>query len=134
MEKVIHIKNMVCPRCITAVKDILDDLKIPFSKIELGEVKITAAITSDLKEDLAHQLKSVGFELLESEKLVLIAQIKSAIIQQIHYSSNELKVNFSDFLVERTKHNYNYLSRLFSEVEGITIEKFIARQKVEHIK
>ncbi len=134
MKQILHIKNMVCPRCKMVVKDILDNLEISFSSIELGEVKITTVITSDQKEKLTHQLKSVGFELLESEKLVLIAQIKSSIIEQVHYSSNELKVNFSDFLVEKTKHNYNYLSRLFSEVEGITIEKFITCQKVERIK
>ena len=125
---------MVCPRCITAVQSILEELAIPFSSVGLGEVKVTAVITANQKKELANQLKRVGFELLESEKSILIAQIKSSIIQQIHFSSNELKVNFSDFLVEKTKHNYNYLSRLFSEVEGITIERFITRQKVERIK
>lgn len=125
---------MVCPRCIMAVETILEELNIPFSSVRLGEVKVTAIISSDLKEKFSNQLKKIGFELLESEKSILIAQIKSVIVQQIHFSSNELKVNFSDFLVEKTKHNYNYLSRLFSEVEGITIERFITRQKVERIK
>lgn len=134
MEQTIHIKNMVCPRCKMAVQDILEKLEISFSSIELGEVKVTAAITSNQKGELAHQLKGVGFELIESEKSILIAQIKSVIVQQIHFSSNELKVNFSDFLVEKIKHNYNYLSRLFSEIEGVTIEKFITHQKVERIK
>lgn len=125
---------MVCPRCVMAVETILVELNIPFSSVELGKVKATAFISSDLKEKISHRLKKIGFELLESEKSVLISQIKNIIIQQIHFSSNELKVNFSDFLVENTKHNYNYLSRLFSEVEGITIEKFITKQKVERIK
>lgn len=134
MEHTIHIKNMVCPRCKMAVQDILESLDISFSSIELGEVKVIAPIASYQKGELAQQLNAVGFELLESEKSILIAQIKSVLVQQIHFSSNELKVNFSDFLVEKTKHNYNYLSRLFSEVEGITIERFITRQKVERIK
>ncbi|MBL4709114.1 MAG: helix-turn-helix transcriptional regulator [Flavobacteriales bacterium] len=134
MEQTVHIKNMVCPRCKMAVQTILEELKISFSSIELGEVKITDALTSNKKEELADKLKGVGFELLESEDLVLITQIKSVIVQQIHYSLDEMKVNFSDFLVEKIKHNYNYISRLFSEIEGITIEKFISLQKVERIK
>ena len=134
MNEMLYIKNMVCPRCVMAVETILEELNIPFSSVELGKVKVTAIISPDLKEKISHRLKSVGFELLESEKSVLVSQIKNIIIQQIHFSSNELKVNFSNYLAENTKHNYNYLSRLFSEVEGITIEKFITKQKVERIK
>ena len=134
MEQIIHIKNMVCPRCKMAIQTILVELGIPFSTIELGEVKTSGTLSIEQKKKLGNKLKDIGFELLESEKSVLIAQIKSLIVQQVHFSSSELKVNFSDFLAEKTKHNYNYLSRLFSEIEGITIEKFITIQKIERIK
>ncbi len=125
---------MVCPRCKMAIQTILVELGIPFSTIELGEVKTSGTLSIEQKKKLGNKLKDIGFELLESEKSVLIAQIKSLIVQQVHFSSSELKVNFSDFLAEKTKHNYNYLSRLFSEIEGITIEKFITIQKIERIK
>ncbi len=76
----------------------------------------------------------MGFELLETGKSALISQIKSLIIGQIHYKTESLKVNFSTFLAESLHHDYSYLSRLFSSVEGITIEKFITQQKIERVK
>jgi len=125
---------MVCPRCKSAVQAILEKLDIPYSTLELGLVETINPITDVQKNNLATQLKEIGFELLESENSVIIKQIKSLIIHKIHYSENELKINFSDYLAEKTKHNYNHLSRLFSESEGITIEKYITKQKIERIK
>lgn len=125
---------MVCPRCIMAVKSALDNLNINYSKVELGEVYLSNAISSIQKTKLNDALESLGFELLETEQSALIAQVKSLIIQQIHHDKNELKVNFSTYLAEKTKQNYSSLSRLFSTVEGITIEKFITKQKIEKVK
>jgi AraC-like DNA-binding protein len=134
MENTIHIKNMVCPRCITAVKEILLSLKIPFTSVELGEVKVSKALTSNQYETLKKRVKELDFEVLESEKSATISKIKALIIEQLHYTSGNLKVNFSDFLAEKIHHDYSYLSRLFSSTEGVTIERFIAKQKIERIK
>ena len=134
MEQVIHIKNMVCPRCKAAVEKILNDLSIPFSALALGEVKLSSSFSQEKEKQLQEQLKAAGFELLQSEKSALISTIKSLIVQQIHYEAKELQVNFSTYLSESTKHDYAYLSRLFSKVEGITIERFVAKQKIEKIK
>jgi AraC-like DNA-binding protein len=131
---IILIKNMVCPRCVEAVKDSLLDLKIGFSGIELGKVTLTQELSEDLKSTLSAVLESKGFELLESGKSALISQIKSLIIGQIHHSEEPMSENFSSFLAEKLEHEYTSLSRLFSQVEGITIEKFITRQKVERVK
>lgn len=128
------IKNMVCPRCVEAVKDSLMDLKIGFSGIELGKVSLTQELPDDLKSKLASDLESKGFELLESKNSALISQIKSLIIEQIHHSDQSLGENFSSFLAEKLDHEYTSLSRLFSQVEGITIEKYITRQKIERVK
>jgi AraC-like DNA-binding protein len=117
-----------------AVQDILDDLDISYASIELGEVIVTRPLITTQKERLAERLKGLGFELLESEKSATISKIKVLIIEQLHYTSDNLKVNFSDFLAEKLHHDYSYLSRLFSTTEGTTIERFIAKQKIERIK
>lgn len=134
MGQLIHIKNMVCPRCVLAVQNILKDLKIPYSGIELGHVNLNSALSPTQKKELCTKLRSVGFELLETESSVLIAELKKLIIQQVYYKKNELTTNYSDYLAEKTKHGYNYLSRLFSESEGTTIEKYITKHKIEKIK
>lgn len=134
MNEVLYIKNMVCPRCVMAVENTLENLKIPYSKVELGEVYLSEAIKSTQKAQLKVNLESLGFELLESDQSALIAQIKALIIQQIHHDTKELKVNFSSYLADKTKQDYSNLSRLFSTVEGITIEKYITKLKIEKVK
>ncbi len=132
--KSIHIKNMVCPRCIAAVENILEELDIPFNAIKLGEVELRSGLSKFNHAMVAERFKSVGFELIESESSKIINRIKILIINQIHYKQENLKVNLSDFLAEKLHHNYSGLSRLFSSVEGITIEKFATRQKIERVK
>lgn len=133
-KSILHIKNMVCPRCKMAVEGVLNDLNIDFSRVELGEVHLTENIPNDVADQLRDKLETLGFELLQSEQSALIAQIKSLIIEQIHHNNEPLKVNFSTYLSEKTKQSYPTLSRLFSTVEGITIEKFITNQKIEKVK
>lgn len=130
----ILIKNMVCPRCIEAVRKSLEELGIPFETIELGKVNLTSPLSSELKPILSKSLESLGFELLESKNAALISQIKSLIIEQIHHKDQNLGENFSTFLSEKLDHEYTSLSRLFSQVEGMTIERFITRQKIERVK
>lgn len=130
----ILIKNMVCPRCIEAVRKSLEELEIHFDSIDLGKVTLPSPLSSDQKAHLSKLLKSKGFELLESKNVVLISQIKSLIIEQIHHSDQNLSENFSTFLAEKLQHEYTALSRLFSQVEGITIERFVTRQKIERVK
>lgn len=125
---------MVCPRCISAVEEILKEQQILYAEVKLGEVNLTNSISTVQKEKLNEALKSRGFELLETEKSSLIAQIKAAVIAQIHYSTSPMKENFSSYLADRLNHEYTSLSKLFSSVEGITIEKFITRQKIEKAK
>lgn len=125
---------MVCPRCIAAVENILEELDIPFNAIKLGEVELRSGLSKFNHAMVAERFKSVGFELIESESSKIINRIKILIINQIHYKQENLKVNLSDFLAEKLHHNYSGLSRLFSSVEGITIEKFATRQKIERVK
>ncbi len=125
---------MVCPRCIDTVKDIFANLDIETTHVELGEAVISKSINNEEKQNLAEQLKERGFELLEDKTSKLIAQIKTTIIDQIHYNAENLNVNFSTLLSEKLNHDYTSLSKLFSTVEGITIEKYILKQKIEKVK
>ena len=130
----LHIKNMVCPRCVAAVEQLLRNEDIQFTKVELGQASLEQPLSDEQQKTLKNKLEMLGFELLEPGKSSLISRVKSLIIQQIHHSEEQLNMNFSTFLSENLHHEYTYLSRLFSSVEGITIEKFITRQKIEKVK
>lgn len=130
----LHIKNMVCPRCIAAVQGLLNDLNIDFASVQLGEVVLKEELDEGLRNKFKAGLLNLGFELLESEKSALISRIKSLVIDQVHNREEPLKVNFSTYLSENLQRDYTYLSKLFSSTEGITIEKFITRQKMERVK
>ena len=131
---IIHIKNMVCPRCIHTVEHIFNTASIPFIRIELGQVTTPTPLTVPQKILLDERLKEEGFELLTDHKSKLIGQIKSLLIKWIHYRSTPANKNYSLLLSEQLNHDYSYLSKLFSSVEGITIERFILRQKIEKVK
>ncbi|WP_179946963.1 helix-turn-helix domain-containing protein [Niabella ginsenosidivorans] len=130
----LYIKNMVCNRCKMAVKATLDRLHIPVAGIELGEVKLERVITPGEKEQLEADLNALGFELIDDKKSRLIENIKKEIIQLVHHQDGELKTNLSDYLGSRLHHDYNYMSNLFSEVEGTTVEKYFINQKIERVK
>lgn len=130
----LYIKNMVCNRCIASVESILNELNIDFSKIKLGLVRLKNDIDINKRNLLINKLDEVGFELLEDNKSKLISQIKSILIKKIHYDSEDDNLNYSVILSDTLNHEYTYLSKLFSSVEGITIERFIIKQKVERVK
>ncbi len=130
----LFIKNMVCPRCIDTVRDIFNQLEIETSHIELGKVTTVNPVEDHQKQVLNDKLKSRGFELLEDKTSKIIARIKSTIIEQIHYSTKALTINFSTLISERVGQDYTSISKLFSAVEGVTIEKFVLKMKIEKVK
>jgi AraC-like DNA-binding protein len=116
------------------VKQELKKLNLPFLSVNLGEVEIEGGITDAQKALLAEALLSSGLALIDDKKGILIDKIKGVIIEMVHYIDEPLKMNFSDYLSEKLHHDYTYMSNLFSEVQGITIEHFIIHHKIEHIK
>ena len=130
----LYIKNMVCNRCILVVKQELQKMNIDNCNISLGEVETRTELTQSQIDELASILAALGFELLDNSKQQLIEKMKNIIINQIHHSDDEKHQNFSNILSGSLHKDYSYLSKLFSEVEGITIEKFIINHKVEKIK
>ena len=125
---------MVCPRCIESVQQVFQDLEIEVLDIELGAVSTKQKIDSNEKKLLQSKLAERGFELLDDKNTKLINEIKSIIINEIHYQKETSLFNFSDLLSTQLKYDYAYLSRLFSGVEGRTIERFILSQKIEKVK
>ncbi|ESU22850.1 AraC family transcriptional regulator [Flavobacterium enshiense DK69] len=130
----VYVKNMVCHRCVLAVQTILDNLNLNYKSVTLGEIEFQDSLGSDNKEKLSQELQAIGFELIDDKKNQLIERIKSAIITHIHHDKELIKINLSDFLASELGYEYNYLSNLFSEVEGTTIEKYVILQKIEKVK
>ncbi len=125
---------MVCNRCILVVRQELEKLNIKSSNITLGEVETKGELPKQQIEQLGDNLTALGFELLDNSKQQLIEKIKNTIINQVHYTNEESTHNYSEILSKTLHKDYSYLSSLFSEVEGITIEKYIINQKIEKVK
>jgi AraC-like DNA-binding protein len=130
----LYIKNMVCSRCKTTVKTELDKLGIQYISVEIGEVTIRKKLTSIQHHLLNVALEQFGFELINNEKNYLIEKLKKAIFDLEMYSDEELKTSYPDYISLRVNDSYISLNTLFSEIEGITIEKYIIKQKVELVK
>jgi AraC family transcriptional regulator len=130
------IKNMVCNRCIKVVTEELEKLGLKVVNVSLGKAVIEGGLGKKSATKLRTALKENGFELIEDKKGQIIEQIKTLLINLIHYNQEEtpLLVNYSKYISENLDIDYAYLTTLFSEEEGITIEKFIILQKIERVK
>ena len=125
---------MVSSRCKMVVKEELKKLGLHFMLVDLGEVEIMENINMEQRLELKTALINLGLDLMDDKRAVLIEKIKNVIIQMVHHSDEVIKVNFSNFLSEKLNHDYTYLSNLFSEVQGTTIEQFLISHKIERIK
>jgi len=125
---------MVCTRCKMVVKSELEKLGIHHTTIEYGETEIMEDISQEQREKLDIALRRSGLELMDDKKSILVEKIKTLIIELVHYSDKQLKINLSNYLSEKLNHNYSYLSNLFTEVKGTTIEHFYLAHKIEKVK
>jgi AraC-like DNA-binding protein len=125
---------MVSNRCKMLVKEELKKLGLHFVLVELGEVDIMENLSPELRDTLKAALLTSGLELMDDKRAMLIEKIKTVVIEMVHHSDEVIKVNFSHYLSEKLNHDYTYLSNLFSEVQGTTIEQFIIAHKTERIK
>lgn len=125
---------MVSNRCKLAVKEELKKLGLHFIVVGLGEVEIMEDITLAQQQLLQIGLISSGLELMDDKRAVLIEKINNVIMEMIHHSEELPKVNYSDYISEKLNYDYTYLSNLFSEVKGITIQQFIIVHKIEKVK
>ena len=125
---------MVCSRCKATIRNELDKLNIHYISVDLGEVTIKKKLTPVRHHLLFMALEQFGFELINNEKNNLIEKLKKAIFDLKMYSDEDLSTSYTDFISLSTNDSFISLNTLFSEIEGITIEKFIIRQKVELVK
>jgi AraC-like DNA-binding protein len=130
----LFIKNMVCPRCIMSVEQILKNQKIPSKYVRLGEVELVKDLSGKQLNHFSSELQKVGFELLDDAKTKLIEKIKMLLIQKVQDENIEEHFSINKYLTQKIFKDYSSLSKLFSEVEGITIEQFFILQKIEKIK
>lgn len=125
---------MVCSRCKMVVKSELEKLGLHPISVELGEIEITESNIDKLKNELAQIFNLLGFELIDDRRSRIIEKIKTLIVDLVHNKNNNIKINLSDYLTQHITQDYNTISNLFSEVEGITIEKYFIIQKIERVK
>ena len=125
---------MVSNRCKIAVKEELTKLGLHFNIVDLGEVEIMENISTEQREQLQECFLGVGLELMDNDKAILIERIKNVIIETIHHSEEKVKINFSSYLSEKLNYDYAYLTNLFSEIQGTTIEQFLITHKIEKVK
>jgi AraC family transcriptional regulator len=126
---------MVCDRCILIVKQQLENLDFTVDSVSLGKVTITPEPDASKMQQISAAMQVLGFELIDKDKDQLIEQIRTKVIELVHHSDlSTLKQSLMNVIAEKLNKDYVYLSRLFSDAEGITIEKYIIQQKVEKVK
>jgi len=125
---------MVSLRCKMFVKEELEKLNLNYISVDLGVVEVQDNITDEQIEMFANRLMKGGLELLDDKKNILVEKIKNVIIEMIHFSDELPKVNDSDYISEKLNYDYTYLSNTFSDVKGMTIQKYIIMNKIERVK
>ncbi|MDD4721056.1 MAG: AraC family transcriptional regulator, partial [Bacteroides sp.] len=130
----LYIKNMVCDRCIMVVRQQLTHLGYEFLSVELGTVSFSQPLTQQDIKTLKDSIEPLGFEVIDDKRFQLIEQVKNLIVKLVHYKNNDLKVNLSQYIASQLHQDYSYISNLFSELEGTTIEQYFIAQKIEKVK
>lgn len=130
----LYIKYMVSLRCKIMVKEELKKLGMKHISVNLGIIEVFEDITQEQQTQLKENLLKLGLELLDDKKSILVEKIKNVIINMIHHTNKLPQMNYSDYISEKLSHNYTYLANIFSEVKGITIQKFIIIHKIERVK
>jgi len=127
------IKNMVCDRCSIVVRQELEKIGMVPLHVALGEVTLAEAASPDKLTRIADSLSAVGFSLIDDKRALTIEQIKGAIIDIVH-RGKPIRTNLSEHLAQLVGRDYSFISNLFSEVEGTTIEQYYIHQKIERAK
>ena len=130
----LRIKNMVCDRCKMAVEQVLKDVGLTPERIDLGEVWVSDVPTEAQLAQLKTRLEALGFEQLDNQRQQMIERMKTAIIALVHHHQGNKTLNLSVYLSQLLHRDYSALSKLFSEVTGLTIERYFIMQRIERVK
>ena len=138
LDKTIHlklyIKYMVSIRCKMVVKSELGKLGLHYASIDLGEVDLPNALTIQQFNQFKTALLEFGLELMDDKKAMLIEKIKNVVVELVHFSDELPQTKNSDYISDKLQHDYTYISNLFSETMGITLEHYIIKHKIERVK
>ncbi|HVG14953.1 MAG TPA: AraC family transcriptional regulator [Chitinophagaceae bacterium] len=129
----LYIKNMVCERCVSAVRRELARLGVVPRSIQLGETELTEELTNEQLNRLGEWLKATGFELVADAKSRIVEKVKNIIVSYVHYN-HDFSLKLSAILEEKIGFDYHYLTTLFTAIEGVTIEKYTIAQRIERAK
>ncbi|MBL0128325.1 MAG: helix-turn-helix transcriptional regulator [Flavobacteriales bacterium] len=124
---------MVCDRCIAAVQRILDDIPLETVRVGLGEVELASAPDEAARQRLAVHLRAAGFDLVEDRDSAIITRVKAAIVTHVHHSDGR-RVELAKLVQDTAHRELSSVSKLFSEVEGITLEHYFLLQRLERVK
>ncbi len=131
----VYVKNMVCARCKTAIRNELDKAALEYMTVELGEIELTEQPTDKQLKIFKSGIESLGFQLIEDKSARQVNQIKKIIIERVRgQNSQKRKLKFSAFVSDAMHKDYTSLSNLFSGIEGTTIEQYLISQKIEFVK
>ena len=132
--EVLHVKNMVCDRCISTIEAVLDQLEVEYKDVQLGQVQLTKNLNAQQLVDVATAVSRHGFEIIDRKSPVIVSKIKSAIIDI--FMQNEVPEDFklSKYLSDKFPYDYAHMSRVFSQHEGDTIEHFLIKLRIEKAK
>jgi len=125
---------MVCIRCQMVVKSELEKFGLEYTTVKIGVANVKGDVSEQILGQLDAALRKTGLQIMDSNKSILVEQIKNVIIDLVHYTDDQIKVNLSDYLSEKLNHEYTYLANLYSEVKGVTIEQFYLKHKIERVK
>jgi len=125
---------MVCTRCKIIVKDEIQRLGFHYTKVELGFAHLEEELTLEQIHELDKALQKSGLELMDDKKSILIEKIKQVVIELIHYVEEPSNIKFSEYLSSKLNYDYTYLSTIFTEVHGSTLEHYIILHKIEKVK
>lgn len=131
----LHIKNMVCPRCIKMVRYVLEHEGQHVLDVQLGKAIVEGEPDAEQMQAISKVLEAEGFVLLDDKRQQIVEAIKNFVIDTVHYGAmDELNENFSTLLAQHLQKEYHQLSKLFSEIENTTIEQYVIQQKIERVK
>jgi AraC-like DNA-binding protein len=132
----LHIKNMVCNRCIKVVRDELQKLRFDVRSIALGEAIVAGDVRPQDIEKIKGVLEGNGFELIEDQRVKVIERIKQTVLKMVRRDAEKEPLNekYSEYIAREVGKDYHSLSTLFSSVENVTIEHYIILQRIERAK
>ena len=130
----IYIKNMVCRRCILTVSNIFQENGITPASVELGTVVLSEPIPKEKQESIRRRLEEYGFEVIDDKRMRIIEQIRIGVIEFVRHPEYQEKINLSGYLQDKCRKEYSALSKLFTAMKGISIERYYLAQKIELVK